>query len=312
MQPQLSVGLIVGEMRERAQENLARLLAQDGLDALEILVVDVSPEGGGLPGADHPAVRYSHRPDLPYYCDAQYELVRQASAPLLAFIEDHSYPAPGWARAVLAAFGDPRVAAVNYAFTHTENAGYFSRSVLMAEYGYWMSPHPGGPVAFSSSTNIAYRLACLVPMLQGQGTAFEAEFLIHRALLEQGQVIWLAPGAIVAHDSWLRLADACAANGSNKRILGARRASVGGWGRARRLAWASGMVVAPALFVARLAWSLRHRPRLWGRFVAALPICSSIYCYSAWCEASGYLFGAGPSRREFRARELSMRRDGIG
>jgi len=311
MQAKLSVGLIVGEMRLRAEQNLARLLAQDSLETLEILVVDVGQEGGGLAGADHPSVRYTHRPDLAYYCDAQGELVRQASAPLLAFVEDHSFATPGWARAVLAAFDDPQVAAVNYAFTNVDDARYLSRSVLMAEYGYWMYPHPGGPVGFSSSTNIAYRLASLRPLLQGHESAFEAEFLIHRTLLEQGRLIWLAPDAIVAHESWRSLADACAANGANKRVLGARRASDGGWGRARRFAWAGGMIVAPALFLVRLARALRHRPSLWGRYLTGLPVCVAIYSYSAWCEALGYLFGAGSSRDEFLVRELSMRRDGL-
>ncbi len=311
MQPKLSVGLIVGEMRRRAEQNLAHLLAQDALPDLEIIVVDVGQAGGGLVGADHPSVRYTHRPDLAYYCDAQAELARQASAPFLAFVEDHSFATPGWARAVLAAFEDPRVAAVNYAFTNVDDARYSSRSILMAEYGYWMSPHPGGPVDFSSSTNIAYRLACLRSSLEGHESAFEAEFLIHRALLKQGWLIWLAPDAIVAHESWRNLADACAANGTNKRVLGARRASEGGWGLARRLAWAGGMAFAPALFLARLARSLRHRPSLWRRYLAGLPVCTAIYSYSAWCEALGYLFGAGASRHEFRARELSMRRDGL-
>lgn len=311
MQAKLSVGLIVGEMRQRAERNLAHLLAQDALADLELLVVDVGQEGGNLAGADHPSVRYTHRPELAYYCDAQGELVRQASTPFLAFVEDHSFATPGWARAVLAAFDDPRVAAVNYAFTNLDDARYLSRSVLMAEYGYWMSPHPGGPVDFSSSTNIAYRLASLRPLLEGHESAFEAEFLIHRALLKQGRLIWLAPAAVVAHESWRSLADACAANGTNKRVLGARRASQGRWGRVRRVAWAGGMVLAPALFLARLGRALWRRPPLWRRYLAGLPVCAVIYSYSAWCEALGYLFGAGSSRHEFRERELSMRRDGL-
>jgi hypothetical protein len=310
MQAQMTVGLIAGEMRQRAEQSLVHLLAQDALEKLEILVVDVDPKGGPLAGIDHPRVRYIHRPDFIYYCDAQGELARQASAPLLAFIEDHSFASPGWARAVLAAFEDPRVAAVNYTFTNAAEPGYLSCSILMAEYGCWMSPHPGGPVVFSSSTNIAYRRELLLLVLQGREPAFEAEFLIHRALLKQGGLIWVAPDAVVAHESWQNLADACAANGSNKRILGARRAADGQWGRLRRLMWAGGMLFAPAFFQARLAWALRNRPALWGRYLAALPVCAAIYSYSAWCEALGYLFGAGSSREEFRARELAVRRDG--
>lgn len=306
----MTVGLIVGEMRNRAENSVAHLLSQTALEKLEILLVDVDPEGGPLAGIDHPSVRCIRRPDFTYYCEAQAELARHASAPLLAFIEDHSFASPGWAQAVLSAFENPRVAAVNYTFTNAAEDGYLSRSILMAEYGHWMAPHPGGPVRFSSSTNIAYRRELLLPLLEGREPAFEAEFLLHRALQQRGGQIWVAPNAVVAHESWRTLPDACAANGSNKRILGARRAADGRWGSPRRLLWAGGMILAPALFLLRLAWVLRRRPSLWGPYLAALPVCAVLYSYCAWCEALGYLFGPGSSRDEFRSRELAIKRDG--
>lgn len=161
----------------------------------------------------------------------------------------------------------------------------------MAKYGYWMAPHPGGAVRFAASTNIAYRRDLLRRLLAGQ-----AGFLIHRALLARGWRIVVAPGALVAHESWSRLGDACLADGANERALGASRAALGNWGVPRR--------------ILRLARSLRHRSALWGTFLAGLPVVASIYTYSAGSEAIGYLFGAGRSREEFRARELAVTRDG--
>lgn len=309
MEPSLTAGLIAGELRRRAESSLQHLLAQTALDRMEILVVDLSPNPGRIAGTDHPRVRYLARPQLHYYCEAQAELASEARAPLIAFVEDHCYAVPGWAEAVLNAFENPRVAAVNYTFTNARDNGYVSRSILMAEYGHWMTPHPGGPVRISSSTNVAYRTGLLRKFIRGNQGIFETEFLVHRALQESGGEIHVAPAATVAHESWASVWEACLANGANKRVLGARRVENGRWGLPLRIAWAAGMLLVPALSLARLAWVLRNRPALWGTLLAGLPVIVAIDSYSAWCEALGYLSGAGASREEFRARELAVQRD---
>jgi len=306
MTADLTVGVIAGELRERVELSLRRILSQDVLDRVEVLVVDLNAECGELAAAQHPAVRLLPRPNLRYYCEAQAELVREARAPFIAFVEDHTYVAPGWAAAVLRAFEDESVAAVNYAFTVVGD-GFLSWSILMAEYGPWMAPHPGGPVRHASSNNVAYRRETLLRHMSGDAM-FETEFLIHRAIQAEGGRICVEPRALVAHESWSGLMEACLANGAQKRVIGARRASTGEWGMLRRVLWAAGMSAAPAVFLWRLAVALRHRPPLWWPLIASLPVLLCIYVCCAWNEALGYLFGAGASRDEFRDRELAVRR----
>jgi hypothetical protein len=309
VQPKLTVGLIAGELRERAALSLRHLLAQSILDQLEIIVVDLNPESGPLDGSEHPRVRYLRNAHLRYYCEAQAELVKKASAPLVAFVEDHCYAVPRWAEAVLAAFEDPGVVGVSYTFTDANDGGPLSRAILLAEYGLWMAPHPGGDVRIASSTNIAYRKDALLRHTNGEASIFEAEFLVHRALREEGGRIIVAPRATVAHESWGSLWDACLANGANKRVLASRRADAGDWGPLARIAWAGGMLLVPALDVMRLGWSLRRRRPLWPAYLIGLPSIISIFAYSSWSEALGYLFGAGDSRDEFRKRELAIVRN---
>jgi hypothetical protein len=173
-----------------------------------------------------------------------------------------------------------------------------------------MVPHPEGPIRIASSTNVAYRRDLLLAAIQNDPSRLEVEFLLHRALREKGGEIHVAPAATVAHESWNTLREACVANGANKRVLGSRRAIVGNWGRSRRMAWAAGMFFMPGVGIARLARALRGRAPLWRPFLEALPAIATIYCYCAWHEALGYLFGAGSSRLEFRSLELDVRRDG--
>ncbi len=307
----MTVGLIAGGQRERAEESLRHILAQTALARLEIVVVDLNPSEESFAGSEHPKVRYVQKPHLHYFCAAQIELVRQARAPIIAFIEDHSYAEPQWAEEVLKAFANARVAAVNYTFTTPPGrATLLHRSILLAEYGPWMAPHPGGRIRTSASTNIAYSRKVLLDAIANDEGIFEAEFLIHRRILKSGYEIHLAPRATVAHQSWLTLKDACNANCSHRRVFASRRALVGNWGRGRRIAWAVAMASMPMFQILRLAMSLRRRPALWGTFLIALPTLLIIYGGSSTQEAAGYLFGAGNSRDEFVLRELSVPRNG--
>jgi hypothetical protein len=140
--------LIAGELRGRASKSLGHLLSQTALARMEILVADLCPDGGPLAGADHPAVRYRRWPHLAYYSEAQAAAVREARAPVVAFIEDHAYASPGWAQVVLEGFEDRQVAAVNYT----------SRS---AGGGYWSLPGQRRPQ--ESSWRASRRAGCLGP-----------------------------------------------------------------------------------------------------------------------------------------------------
>jgi hypothetical protein len=307
--PLLTVGLIAGDLRERAERSLRHILDQTALDQMEVIVVDLREAGGDFAGADHPRVRYLHRPQYRYFCQAQAEIVREARAPLVASIEDHSYAEPQWAAAILETMTHSNVTAANYTFTSLRPT-YLARAILMAEYGHWMVPHPGGKVRIASSTNIAYRRQVLLDQLADDESIFESEFLIHRKILQSGGEIHVSPRATVAHESWSTLLAACQANGFVKRLIADRRAKIGNWGMGKRLAWTLAMTLAPGLHLARLTAVLRRRPALWGSLILGLPVVLSIYAYSSWSEAKGYLLGAGGSREEFLNREQAVRRGG--
>jgi hypothetical protein len=300
--------MIAGPLRGRAERCLSRLLEQTLLGQMEIVVVDISPGGPSLAGADHPAVRYFPRSDLAYYSMAQAECVRQARAEIIAFVEDHCYAAAGWAAAVVEAFRQPGVAVVSYAFVNHNPERYLSRAFFVAEYGRWMAPASRGPVPIPTCNNVAYRRRDLEPFFAQLDELFEAEFVMQRRILAGGGVAWLEPAAEVAHESWYHLADGLRANAAMKRANAARRAMAGHWGVLRRCAFAGAMAIAPALHLWRLAASLPKRPSCWAAFLASLPVSLAVYVTSSWQEALGYLLGPGGSREDFKSTELSVDR----
>jgi hypothetical protein len=300
--------MIAGPIRERARLCLLRLLGQTTLDRMEIVVVDLGAEGPPPSGTEHPAVRYIRRPDLPSYSMAQAECVRQARGEIVAFIEDHCYPSPGWASSILEAFREPRISIVTYGFVNYNPERYLSRGFFVTEYGRWMCPASRGPISIPSCNNVAYRRTDLEPFLRELDKLFDAEFVMQRRILAKGGVAWLEPAAEVAHENWETLATGLSCNYSHRRLNAARRAEAGGWNLPRKWFFAGATTFTPLLHLSRLAVSLWNRPSLWPAFVAALPVSTTVYVATAYTEILGYLFGPGTSGEEFKLAELSYPR----
>jgi hypothetical protein len=304
---ELSAVMIAGSIRERADLCLSRLLAQTALDRMEIVLVDLGTEGPPR-GSEHTAVRYIRRPDLHSYSMAQAECVRQARGEIIAFIEDHCYPSPGWAAYILQAFREPHVQIVTYGFVNYNPERYLSRGFFMTEYGRWMRPVSRGPISIPSCNNVAYRRTDLEPLLGELDKLFDVEFVMQRRILARGGVAWMEPAAEAAHENWETLGAGLSCNYSHRRLNAARRAEAGGWSLPRKWFFAGATAATPLLHLSRLAVSLWNRPSLWLAFVEALPVSTAVYVATAYAEILGYLFGPASSREKFTLAELSYRR----
>jgi len=306
--PSLSILIVFGEQRPRAERCLRHILAQTVLDQSEIVILDLSADGVAIKGLDHPAVRWFHRPELPSFGEARAECIRRSRGAIVAFIEDHCYADSRWAEEVLRAFEKP-VDIVTYAMTNANPERLFCRTFLMVEYGRWLDPAISGYIPISACNNVAYRRSALQPYWSRLNQLCEAEYVLHREMQAAGSRIWLAAEAKLGHENWTRLGEGLQANGDMKRLLAARRASELGWDIPTRVAWAAAMVLTPPLHVARLARSLLRRPSLWALFWASVPLMLLVYTRGAWAEAMGYLFGDGNCSERFRDLEISIARE---
>ena len=112
---EVTVGLIAGEMRSRAERSLRHLLRQTAIERMEVVVVDMTPAAGPIEGTDDPRVRSSHGLAFRISCDAQAEIIARRtlrSSPILGSLFRH----PEWAASILDTFSDANVAVVNYTF----------------------------------------------------------------------------------------------------------------------------------------------------------------------------------------------------
>jgi len=299
--------MIAGPIRERAELCLSRLLAQTAIEDMEIIVVDLAA-GPPLQGAGHELVRYVRLPETTSYSVGQAECARQAKGEIIAYIEDHCYPSPGWAASILKAFEDETVSIVAYGFLNYNPGKYLARAFFLTEYGRWACPAKPGPIPIPSCNNVAYRRADLDPFLPELDALFDAEFVMQRRILAKGGKAWLEPSAQAAHENWESLDSGLFCNHSHRRMNAARRAEASGWNLAQRVFFAGAMTVTPLLHLGRLAFALRNRPSLWLPYIAALPVSTLIYSATAYAEIEGFLFGPGSSHKGFLAAELGAQR----
>jgi hypothetical protein len=306
-EPLLSVAIVVGALRERAQRVARAVAEQDVAGDLELVIVDLEPDREPI---EIPAPLRAAYVRLPggTISRAKAEAVRRASAPAVAFLEDHCYPRPGWASALIEAHRGPW-AAVGYAFENANPDTWLSRSSMVSDYGIFVEPQ-GGVAEFISGNNVSYRRDAVL----GFGDRLEAllmvDYNVHSALRARGERLFIEPRAVAAHENYTRMSDLGNANRSYCRAMAANRAR--GWSRARRMFYAAVVpVAAPAIKFVRLGRAVAARPRALLPTLSALPVILGAYAYSVAGEARGYLEeSAEAAEAEFLIWELATERAG--
>jgi hypothetical protein len=289
---------------------LDALYAQTAADAIEIIVIDVA--GAGVPDlatSDRAKTTYVKRPALASWACARVEGVRCASAPVVAFIEDHCFPAEGWAAALIEAHRGPW-AAVGYAFTNANPETYASRAGLFADYAPWAHPARHGPARLLPGNNVSYKREFLLTLGDRLETVIAPDFNLHEEIRGRGLPMFVESRALAAHENFTNVIGLLNANHYYCRLLAANRAESQAWGAAKRLAYGFGVPLgAPAIKFLRLLSSLRGRRALWPAFVASLPVLWLCYAWAAAGESAGYLFGAGRAEAGFNHWELEAERE---
>jgi glycosyltransferase involved in cell wall biosynthesis len=289
--PVISVATVAGSQRQRVRRLLADLAAQTIADRIEVLVVDCRPELGGLDPPPGLRLRVLGGKSLSFG-QARAEAARSARAEIVAYLEDHCYPEPGWAEALAAAYRESW-ASVGYAVDSANPRRLGSRINHLAHYGQWLSPRRGRTATLAGN-NVSYRRAALLGLDSDLGAMLGADYNVHASFRRRGLVLASEPAARVRHENEETVLSACRSGFVYSRQLAHERARLERWGRTQRFGRAAGILVGGPL--ARLAGlvqaSVRHPGRL-GRVVIYLPAILAAYMSSAMGESIGYLLGSG-------------------
>jgi hypothetical protein len=227
--------------------------------------------------------------------------VRAATAPFVVLTEDHCYPEPGWAAALLGAY-DERTAVVGPVVAHANRGGAIAWADYLLGYGPWLDPTPGGEVEYLPGHNSSYRRAALLAYEPELDRWLEAESVLHWDLREKGWRLVLEPKARTHHFSFSRPASWLTATYLQSRAFAGRRTRDAGL--ARRLFWVAACPLIPAVRLRRCVRD-SHRSSAGRSLIRALPALAASLAVSALGEAVGYAFGEGDApqqvaRYEFR------------
>ena len=305
---ELAAILVIGDCRDRSQQALDSIYAQMISDTMEIIVVDLACGSPRLVTSPRIQTTYLAPQEKISWAQARARAVRAASAPVVAFIEDHCIAARGWAQALIEAHHGPW-ACVGYAFTNPMPQRYLARAVLMAEYGMWQHPAEAGRVRIIPCGNISYKRDLLLALGNELEFFLTPDFAAFQRLAEQGGEFYIEPRAQVAHYSLATFPDFVFSSIVFCRLLGARRAQTQEWNWSKRFFYGLATpLVAPVISIGRLVASLRHRRSLWGTFIEVLPVVCVKQISSALGETIGYLFGSGSAEADLSHIELNVAR----
>ncbi|HYN81312.1 MAG TPA: glycosyltransferase [Gemmatimonadaceae bacterium] len=307
----ISAVLVAGSQRARAQRVVDALAVQTAVQVLEIVVVDLAPpETDRLRIPELVNHAYASRPDIVRWGVARAEGARLASGEIVAFIEDHCFPARDWAEVLIEAYSSPW-AGIGYAFTNANPESYISRSSLMARYGSFVHPARRGRAGLLSGNNVSYRRDLLLSFGSALDDLLAIDFNFQEVLNKRGIAMFVESRAVAAHQNFTSVTKEGITGHHYCRLLAAKRAETQSWTRTRRLIHGIGAPLgSPAIRLGRLLIGLRGRSELWVTVALGLPVIAVEYLFDALGESLGYLFGAGTAERETLRWELETERVG--
>jgi hypothetical protein len=286
----LTVATVSGAQRRRAQRQLAAIAAQTIAAEIEVFVVDTRPEMDPLELPSGLEVSVLRRPSLSFG-EARALAARAARTEIVAYLEDHCYPDPGWAEALAGAYREPW-ASVCYAVGNANPRARGSRITHLAHYGEWEFPAPGR-VSSLPGNNVSYRREVLLGVGSDLDAMLMADYNLHNRLRREGLPLAAEPAARVRHENEGVL-DGCRSAVAYSRVLAVERARLEGWRLGRRLTHAVMILLSgPLLRLARLLRATRRRPRKLGLVVLYSPAILAQYLASSFGESLGCLFGPG-------------------
>ncbi|MGZ8211802.1 MAG: glycosyltransferase family 2 protein [Burkholderiales bacterium] len=293
----LSVVLINKLGFDRLSRIFDALARQSIADRLELVVVSPfdPPNETGWPFA---RVRYVKCARIDTLGPARAAGVQACSAPFVVFEEDHCFPRPGCAAALLGRLREGWTGVGPLILNHNPST-WTSRVDGLLNYGCFLPGCPTGEVGYIPPHHSAYPTAALRALGPELADLLQMDHHLQERLRAGGGRLFLEPSAQAAHTNVSRPLAHWGSQFHGSRLYGATRATHGRWPAYRRGLYAAAF---PAIAVLRLVRVCRLLRDL--RSVPLLPLLTIAATIAAAGEAWGYLFGIGSSLARRADQEL--------
>jgi len=231
--------------------------------------------------------------------------IKHARAPFVIFAEDHSFPEPQWASALLAAHAAGHCAAAPQ--MQNANPGtMMSWADLFLGFGPWVAPLAAGPRDRLPRHNTGYDRRRLLSFGAELPAMLNNEWLLFLKLKSQGLTLFLAP-IVTRHANASLLGSFLQVQYHGGRSFGGSRVIDQHWPWYKRLVYIFGAPLVPLVRLRRSLQDVRACGRSGELLPKMLPALFVGLCAHATGEAVGTAFGAGDSVK--RKADFEFHRD---
>jgi glycosyltransferase involved in cell wall biosynthesis len=304
---QMSVVVVTPDRYENIRKTMKHLQAQTVSDQLEIVIVVPSAATLDFDAEERAAfdrLRIVEIGEIKSTGRAIAAGVRQANAPVVTYAEEHSYPAPGWAEALIKAHRESW-AVVGVAIANANPGNIISWASLFTDFGPWVEPVEAGETNHLAWHHSSYKRAVLLEYGSELDVLLEAEGILHKDLLARGHRLYLESAAKTNHVNISLLVSYMAAEFHGARMFAANRASGAKWSVLWRLLYISALPLIPFVRLTRVLGHIfrsGHQRELLPRILPALIL--GLAADTAG-QLMGYAFGAGNAARRRVSFELN-------
>jgi hypothetical protein len=315
--PTLSIVISIDSQRQRGTRCLRSVLAQRGVERLEIILQDAGhADFAPIDGSAHPRVRVLPMPRGLSYGEALVRGVHAARAPIVAFLEEHVVALPGWADAIIAAHADDRPGAPWAGVgseMYLDNPGRGASDMIdLFAVGPWMAPAVAGDAPALRWQNTSYKRDVLLSYGDRLPRFLDVEGVFFTQLRADGHRLWIEPSAKLRHASERQFRLFLRGAFVSNRLGAATRAELLRFTPMKRLLCAGAALVNIARAPGYILRGLSRSPGLAGKHQLARRRLPHIVIYSvSFClgACTGFLFGRGRAGQRFLEYELNAVRD---
>lgn len=310
--PDVTIVMVVGNRRTRAERALASVLAQPEVDQSELLLLDAgAPDAVPLAGSEHPIVRTIRTNSTGTFGSLRAMAIRQARAPIVAFVEDHVEVGDNWLPSITRSF-EGEWAAVGAEIHNANEQVGISPAIALINYGLWSPPMRGGEAKLLAGNNTAYRREVLVGYGDRLDELMLSDTVLQWLLAADGHRLLAEPSTYIKHLNPTTVRNAVTAEYFYHWAFAVLRARVFGWSVWKRARY---ILLSPAVPWIRFARLARH---VWREFagqglltVAWQSLLTLLFLHAAAAGQNiGLILGMRNADQRFTDFELNSHRPG--
>jgi hypothetical protein len=214
----------------------------------------------------------------------------------VAFVEDHSYPAPGWAEALIKAHSMRNVAVVGPVVLNANPSSAVSWGCFLIFYGYWIKSFTRQKVTHLPGNQSCYNREILLEYGERLSEMLEAESVLHWDLQSKGYLLHLEKEAVIYHLNFSLMVPSIIEYYFASRVFASNRAR--NWMGARKTIYALGSPLLPAIRLSRMLEDVCRGELEPSLFWKALVLMIIILVAGTMGEMLGYAFGPGDAKEK--------------